>query len=591
MSSAVVTLEMPFIRRLTVKRFRGLLDFEWRPSSGLNVILGGGDVGKTTVLDAVALLLSPTNSTLLTDADYWDRRSEDGFEIEAVMSLPPSSGIHQQTKPVWPWDWDGKEPKLPSFDGGASGRGEPETPVFRLKVTGNADYELSYDLVQPDGEAAHLSVSVRRSIDTVRLGGDDRNDRDLRLVQGSALDRLLSDSALRSRLGQMLSDVNVQSGLKEEAQKKLEGLDRAFVERALPHQLQLALTSGQGLSIGALIGLTAEKNNVHLPLASWGSGTRRLASLEIASANQSCDAIRLVDEIERGLEPYRLRTLMTRLQKDKGQTFLTTHSAVAIGAANEATLWYWDSAGAIGALPKESISRQQKRDPETFLARLTIVAEGECEKGFLHRLFERANDQTFRERGIWVTEASGNDNCLTLLEALAEGGMRFGGFVDNEDRAPQRWAKMKERLGLLLFRWEEGCLDKNVIRHVPPDRLEEFIKDPDGESGDRLRTLADRLQLTDKNFAAIKERASDLNSLIADAAMGVIPVSMANASSGDKKQLKSHQNRWFKSYEGGRELADKVFLFGVWPNIRDQLLPFLNAVREIDGLPPLSDVS
>ena len=50
-----------------------------------------------------------------------------------------------------------------------------------------------------------LSVSLRRSIGLVRLSGDDRNDRDLRLVQGSALDRLLSDKALRSRLASELA--------------------------------------------------------------------------------------------------------------------------------------------------------------------------------------------------------------------------------------------------------------------------------------------------------------------------------------------------------------------------------------------------
>jgi AAA15 family ATPase/GTPase len=32
----------------------------------VNVILGGGDVGKTTILEAIALLFSPVNPTMLS---------------------------------------------------------------------------------------------------------------------------------------------------------------------------------------------------------------------------------------------------------------------------------------------------------------------------------------------------------------------------------------------------------------------------------------------------------------------------------------------------------------------------------------------
>ena len=46
----------PVILRLAIKRYRGIKALTWRPGTGLNLILGGGDVGKTTILDAVALL-------------------------------------------------------------------------------------------------------------------------------------------------------------------------------------------------------------------------------------------------------------------------------------------------------------------------------------------------------------------------------------------------------------------------------------------------------------------------------------------------------------------------------------------------------
>jgi putative ATP-dependent endonuclease of OLD family len=276
-------MSSPTIYHLAIERFRCIKTLSWRPAKGVNVILGGGDVGKTTILDAIGLLLSPTNPPTLADTDYHGRAIDAGFAIEAIVSLPTQSGINQQTKPAWPWDWNGSDAIVPSIDDDGI-KGEP---VYRLRVRGTEDLELAYEIVQPDGTTDNLSVGLRRSIGLVRLSGDDRNDRDLRLVQGSALDRLLSDKALRSRLASELAKSDVAEHLTDDAKKALEALDQVFKKKNLPDELDLAITGGQGLSITALIGLTANREGVQLPLASWGSGTRRFAALAIAEQRSS----------------------------------------------------------------------------------------------------------------------------------------------------------------------------------------------------------------------------------------------------------------------------------------------------------------
>ena len=178
------TSAAPAIYHLAIQRFRGIEVLSWHPTCGVNIILGGGDVGKTTILDAIALLLSPTNPTTLSDTDYYGRKITDGFVIEAVMSLPSESGIDYQFKTSWPWEWNGSAAIVPSADADGAAEGDP---VYRLRVRGTEDLEFVYEIVQPDGTADNLSVTLRRSIGLVRLSGDDRNDRDLRLVQGSAL--------------------------------------------------------------------------------------------------------------------------------------------------------------------------------------------------------------------------------------------------------------------------------------------------------------------------------------------------------------------------------------------------------------------
>jgi predicted ATP-dependent endonuclease of OLD family len=74
----------PAIYELSIERYRGIPSLQWRPARGVNVILGGGDVGKTTILEAIALLLSPFNPANLSDPDYHDRKIDAGFSVEAI---------------------------------------------------------------------------------------------------------------------------------------------------------------------------------------------------------------------------------------------------------------------------------------------------------------------------------------------------------------------------------------------------------------------------------------------------------------------------------------------------------------------------
>ncbi|MBN8911180.1 MAG: AAA family ATPase, partial [Rhizobiales bacterium] len=103
----------PLLLRLIIERFRGVQSLTWYPNAGVNIILGGGDAGKTTILDAVGLLLSPTNTTIVSDTDYWQREYGSEFQIEGVFSFPSGSTISQQLNPSWPWEWDGKDPQVP----------------------------------------------------------------------------------------------------------------------------------------------------------------------------------------------------------------------------------------------------------------------------------------------------------------------------------------------------------------------------------------------------------------------------------------------------------------------------------------------
>ena len=123
-------------------------------------------------------------------------------------------------------------------------------------------------------------------------------------------------------------------------------------------------------------------------------------------------------------------------------------------------------------------------------------------------------------------------------------------------------------------------------RDIADDKLLELLKDMEGTyDGDRLRTIADRLGLQDKQLASIEQTLADqgktLRQLIVAASIG----SKEGASADDEKAWKKHSRHWFKSEEGGRELAQSMVALGAWEAVSPQVLPLLNAILVAAGLP------
>ena len=80
---------------------------------------------------------------------------------------------------------------------------------------------------------------------------------------------------------------------------------------------------------------------------------------------------------------------------------------------------------------------------------------------------------------------------------------------------------------------------------------------------------------------ALADQGKTLRQLIVAAAIG----SKEGAPAGDDKAWKKHSRHWFKSEEGGRELAQSMVALGAWEAVSPQVLPLLNAILVAAGLP------
>jgi putative ATP-dependent endonuclease of the OLD family len=559
----------------------------------MNIILGGGDCGKSTILQALGLLFSSSGNRSLTESDFWNKKSEDGFSIEAAIFVSEDFEFSAGNKTYWPWEWDGENPN-PILPAEADEVPEDQCPVFKVSVSATGDYELSWEIVQPDGSREHFPVGLRRKIGLVALTNDDQNDRDLRLVYGSALDRLIADNSLRSKIGHEISQIPLKDLLNDNAKQAFNQLDNSLQNKHLPSELDLGVTSSQGISIGSLIGLLANKGRLSLPLTSWGAGTCRMVALQISAAKHNGTRITTIDELERGLEPYRLRQLVTSLLESKSQSFVTTHSPVAVSCSEGAQLWYLDAAGNLGALDREKTAKQQQGDPETFLSRVSVIAEGETEVGFIGEILERLFDGNPQDAGVRVCLGKGDDQLLNLLESLNKSGIKFAGFADNDGKNPARWAQLKTAMGSRLFRWLNGCIETNILNLLPEEYLEELFKDKDGDrDGYRLRSVATRLGIEGKSFDEIRralgEQKKNLRDIIIDAATGS---SDGVEGKGEKKSWQKHAQNWFKKADGsgGRELMFHLRKSEKWEEMEGSLRPFFNSVLSLSEKPVVEKI-
>ena len=83
------------LRRLQIEHFRGIESAEWAINRRLVGLVGAGDSTKTTLLDAIGLVLSPNYNPQFTDADFFGFDLTKNIVIEAAITDLPDNLIKE----------------------------------------------------------------------------------------------------------------------------------------------------------------------------------------------------------------------------------------------------------------------------------------------------------------------------------------------------------------------------------------------------------------------------------------------------------------------------------------------------------------
>lgn len=547
------------IRSLSIRRYRGLTEFDWLPSSGVNCLIGPGDSGKSSVLAAVSLLLAPYPIAAASEFDYFDRNVADGFEIQACLAVDDDVlASERTTPPIWGWR-DGHRVELPE---------EGTEPVIVVRARGTAELEVVHEIIPPAGDPVLLTVGFRKKLLLARLVGEDRASRDLRVTQGSLLDRLLGRADLRGVLAGAISIASAQLQLPQEVSESVQRLAGLLDEAGLPHDLHLGLAAIPGLPLpGLLTLLQGQDPAAAIPLAYSGAGTRQLVLLELSAGLARGGAVVVVDEPERGLEPYRQSVASRRivnLSGASGQAFVTTHAPAVLEALPEGAVWRMAECHKPVQLVGEAIARLLKQDPAAFFAKVPLLCEGDTEVGFNEVLLSDWLSTPLDSVSIHLVSSGGQPAALGLLDGFRTAGFTCAGFVDNEHSFAGRGERLAQQIP--LFAWNTGRnIEEAIARHLSVADLWRLPAWGEEASGTEARHLI--VQVRDGIAGAA---ANDLNQLVA--AHGEVAVRTALAAAMDR-------NRWFKTQKGGRVLATQLLRVGMPAPIRSQLDPFYEQLR------------
>jgi putative ATP-dependent endonuclease of OLD family len=552
---------------LSIRRYRGIEEFTWQPNAGVNCLIGPADTGKSTVLSAISLLLAPYPLGSCAEFDFYRRRLATGFEIEAYIGALDLAQL-------------GAAQRAPILHGWANGAPQPlpengAEPVLRCRVRGTPDLELVYELpVDGLDTLPPFTPALRRTLLLGRLAGEDRAARDLRLGTGSLLDRHLRTSDMRGPVHTAIADASQELELPEATQQGLEAIRGLFRTAGLPTNLHLSLVPNLGNSLVGMIALASGDTAAEaVPLTHAGTGTRQLALLSLSAALVGSAPILVIDEPERGLEPYRQRATLQKvveLAGADGQAFITTHSPAVLGSVPANGVWRVRAGQSPVPFIGDPLTRLLKNDPEAFLSPAPILCEGVTEVGLLDVWLPGLCGDPGKLSQVKLIDGQGQPNVLTVAEAFVEAGLRFGLFVDSEDQYTGRRANLRNSCA--AFIWDGYRNPEEAACRLIPHQ--------------HLFALLDAA--AEANEVAVRYFEDQVFERIAPDRRIDGPRQMRDAGYAEELLREAilaamTENTWFKRRAGGQTLARTINRIGMPAEIQRQLNAFGAQLRAVMG--------
>ncbi len=463
-----------YIKRLKINNFRGIKELNWKLNKNFVCLIGPGDSTKTTILVAIEWALYPYWNINVSDYDFYDCNVENNINIEVTIGDFPEEFLKEENFGLYlRKDVDNEvDNDEPDSDNEA---------FLTIRLSINKYYEQEWFVINNRSEGKKISVKDRAKLSVGRIG--ENFYKDFNLGRNSVLKKY-GDSF--DELDKSLIDVyrEIDNSVKDISNSTLSNIANNI--STVTEEYAISPQNGFNTKIDFRNSEIGYSNiNIYdgnVPLQLNGTGTKRLMSSALNINSLNPNSIVLIDEIEYGLEPYRLRKLIKNLKEKNanGQVIFTSHSPISVieVEANDIVICRSSQGKTTCTNVPNELQDVIRAVPEALLSKKVIVTEGKTEFGLIRSLNQKwqKEDKNIEYYGVSTVEGRGGDKSCKRAEELHQLGYNVLVFIDSDVKATNIKANEISEKGIKVIQWNDNVsTEERIFLDTPKEKIQELI--------------------------------------------------------------------------------------------------------------------
>ena len=549
---------MAKIIHLDIKNYRGIkhLPLKFKADQNLICLIGRGDSGKTTILAAISSALSPSWNLNFYDTDFYNCDHNENIEIIVSLIDIPEKLLSENKFGLYMRGLNTQNNTIID-DVTLEELNEDLIPVLTIKLTVDNSLEPQWVVTNTrEQEDKPINGSDRAQLNCYLIS--DYVDRHFSWNKGNPLYALLK--SINSDETSDNDNIIIQylREAKEEIDKNdFENLDKATaLIKSQAAELGLDISKASTTLDSRELLIKDGRISLHedsVPFRLKGKGSKRLASIAIQSVLVRNGGIMLIDEVEQGLEPDRVKQAVRSLDgHHAGQIFITTHSRDAITELGSEPLLFLlkdkktdDIEARLFEISNEDLQKTIRACPESFFAKKVIICEGATEVGICRAMDKWRKENSKKQmsfKGCAYVDGTGN-TIVQRVNEINETGIKTSLFCDSDLAIINEKKNQWKEDGVSIFDCEDTlCLEQQVFKDLPWDGVKSLLQYAQDKNSDSFAAaFAD-------NISRPVEEWVETNGL-RDKIISEFKTKK-DGSSGKK---------WFKAIHHGEALGDIIF--------------------------------
>lgn len=407
------------IRQLIIENFRGIKKLDWKPEDdNIVCLVGHGDSSKSTILRAIDYVLYPKWNLKIRDTDFYLCDPVKNKIVIRIVIGELSAYLEGSGDLIFHWNKEkGEFCDLLEKENDNSGFVEP---VFVIELTIDDTLEPKWTLKGESDLDEELSTKRRNSFNLIRL--DNSGERNFQWKYNTLLTKL-TESGYDKDVRSLLSDAGRSARSSFDTSKLPDHLKNS--SEMISNEARIFGAGHNGLipniDVFCPDALCLHDSN-NVPIYMLGEGSKKLLLLSMEKIllklgkEKNDQHLVLMDEIERGLEPHRLRHLILILRRMmeqyNSQAIIATHSPTTIVEIGGFGVYRVRNENGEVKVEKVSDASKIRTEPEGFFINDVILCEGNTELGIMRAFKEewmKKHSQAVEHKGAYFIRAHGSE--------------------------------------------------------------------------------------------------------------------------------------------------------------------------------------